>query len=246
MYYILMLVAALWIRPVCAQMDVEILGDEKYPPYSYKEDGKPKGIYVEILESAFKQMPDYVVTIRMVPWKRGLEMVKKGKSPAVFPPYFVMARAAWLDLSVPILEEQVVVFGLAENLSDKVSWSDDFLGSRFGLNTGFSPEALGGAAFAEACREEMINLQEASSRQNLAKLVLKRIDFYLNDRLTNISDFPSLARGITATSNYGHLGYTKEEVGFPYLHRFKAELDSVIVQMQTSGEIAGIVQKHMK
>ena len=72
------LIAILLISaPTLAKQEVLVYGDINYPPYSFEEDGKPKGIYVDILKAAFAHMPDYDVTIKMIPWKRGLEYIRK-------------------------------------------------------------------------------------------------------------------------------------------------------------------------
>ena len=64
--------------PSLSKQEVLVYGDINYPPYSFEDEGQPKGIYVDILRSAFAKMRDYDVTIKMIPWKRGLEYIKKG------------------------------------------------------------------------------------------------------------------------------------------------------------------------
>jgi polar amino acid transport system substrate-binding protein len=241
------LLSAMWIVS-CGSLvaeEITIYGDEGYPPYSYAAENQPKGIYVEILRSAFKQMPDYTVTIKMVPWKRALDYIKKGEGMAVFPPYHVEGRASWMDLSEPILEEQVVVFGTSEKLRGKRFWPDDFYGSRIAMNTGFDLAALGGPIFARACASGRIKLREANtSDQNLRKLEMGRVDFYLNDQLTDVSAYPSVAKGLVTASNHGHLGYTRHVSKFPVLKRFRTAFDSVIVKMQAAGEIDAIAESY--
>jgi polar amino acid transport system substrate-binding protein len=137
-------------------------------------------------------MDAYDVTINMVPWKRGLLYVERGKVAALFPPYFAEDRVPWMVFSEPILEEQIVIFGNSTNLKGKTKWPEDFYGFRFGMNTGFNPTALGGIGFADACKTGEIELQEANSTVlNLKKLQADRIEFYLNDRFTDISSYPS-------------------------------------------------------
>ena len=159
------IMASMFVMPshVWSKQQVVIYGDRNYPPYSYLEDGKASGIYVEILTAAFAQMERYEVTISMVPWKRGLDAVKDGKAIALFPPYRTKDRLLWMDLSEPILAEQVVVFGKSENLVGKTQWPEDFFGFKFGLNLGFDHTALGGEKFDEACKSGNISLQEANS-----------------------------------------------------------------------------------
>ena len=75
-------------------------------------------------------MPDYDVTINVMPWKRGLDAVRNGKAAAIFPPYRTEDRLHWMYLSEPILEEQIVVFGKAESFEGKTEWPDDFFWGR--------------------------------------------------------------------------------------------------------------------
>ena len=94
------------------------------------------------------------------------------------------------------------------------------------MNRGFNPTALGGVKFADACRSGKIRLLEANStEQNLKKLEVDRIEFYLNDRLTDISSYPSIERGIIITTNYGHLGFTKENEEFQFLPDFRKKFN---------------------
>ena len=125
------------------QQQVVIYGDINYPPYSFAEEGQPRGIYTDVLRSVFARMPGYDVTIKMIPWKRGLQYVQDGHGVALFPPYYVKEREPWMMLSEPILEEQVVPFGNEENLEGKSDWPGDFFGHRIGLNGGYDVGAMG-------------------------------------------------------------------------------------------------------
>ena len=149
--------------------------------------------------------------------------------------------------SEPILEEQVVIFGKAETLVERKKWPEDFLGLRAGMNSGFSLTALGGDRFAQACRSGEIDLQEVNStEQNLKKLSLGRIHFYLNDRLTDIGKFPSVQRGMVTASNNGHLGFTRVDGDYPYLQDFKKSFAATIREMKDPGEIDRIVKDYLK
>jgi polar amino acid transport system substrate-binding protein len=231
----------------CAKQQVTIYGDDAYPPYSYQENNRPKGIYVEILKHAFSEMPDYEVTIKMTHWNLGLSCIKRGECMALFPPYSVENRFPWMQLSEPILKEEIVVFGKIEKLKGKTKWPQDFLGSQIGLNKGFSFDALGGNGFVEACKSGKIFVQEARNNEyNLKKLEKGRIDFYLNDRLIDTSKHPSIVRGLVTKTNYGHLGFTRNDKNFNYLFNFKKQFDSIIQKMKSSNQIEKIIAKYLK
>lgn len=121
------------------------------------------------------------------------------------------------------------------------------MGMRVGMNSGFSLTALGSSEFAQACKTEAIELQEVNStEQNLKKLSMGRIHFYLNDRLTDISKFPDIQRGMVTASNNGHLGFTREGQDYPYLADFKNRFDATIRRMKDAGEIGKIVERYLK
>jgi len=234
-------------NPIFAKQQVIIYGDDNYPPYSYKENGVAKGIYVDILKKAFSQIKNYNVTIKMVPWKRGLNYIKTGKGIAIFPPYFIDKRTTWMLYSEPILQEQVVVFGTAEKLKGKVKWPEDFYGFTFGINRGFALSGLGGKKLEKAVKDGKIKIQEANSNKlNFKKLENNRIDFYLNDKKINISQFPSIKRGIFTVSNWGHLGFTKKDKNFVFLSDFQKKFNQEIKKMKESNAIKKIVETYMK
>ena len=231
---------------VFAKQQVIIYGDRNYPPYSYVKDGKPKGIYVEILESAFSKMSDYDVTIKMLPWKRGIEYVKQGKAVALFPPYYTEKRVPWMHYSEPILKEHIIVFGKSANIEGKTKWPEDFYGYMIGLNRGFNPYSMGGDKFGDACKTGKIRIDEANStEQNLKKLEMDRIEFYINDKLINISSYPLIKRGVIANTNYGYLGFTKKGENYKFLPDFKKKFDQIIRKMKASKEIEKIADNYV-
>lgn len=242
-----MVVCLLSQSVVFAKEQVIIYGDNNYPPYSYEDNGMPKGIYVDVLNSAFSNMSDYNVTIKMLPWKRGLHYIKTGKGLALFPPYYADKRDPWMLFSEPILKEQVVVFGKSENLKGKTKWPEDFYGSKIGMNMGFNPFSMGGDAFGEACKAKKIKIEEANNNeQNFKKLERNRIDFYINDKMIDISPYPSIKRGIVAKTNYGYLGFTKKNENYNYKTDFIKKFNQNIKKMKKSGEIQKIIDKYMK
>jgi len=230
-----------------ARQKVEVYGDDNYRPYSYIENGKPQGIYVDVLKLAFSRMPDYQVTIKMLPWKRGIKYIKEGKGFALFPPYYTEKRDSWMLFSETILKEQVVVFGLPEALLGRTKWPEDYYGTKIGLTRGYNPYSMGGFEFGEAVRLGHITIEEATnSDSNLRKLVRGRIDFYINDQMIDTRPYPSVRRGIVANTNYGYLGFTKQEQNYPHLKHFKRQFDAVIRQMKSEGIIDLIIEHHKK
>ncbi len=232
---------------VFAKQSVTLYGDVSYPPYCFKNNGAAAGIYVDVLKEAFKTMPGYEVEIKLIPWKRALALVKAGDGFGVFPPYRIKERESWLNFSEPIIDEQVLVFGTAENLAGKNKWPDDFMGTKFGLNRGFNPISMGGKAFNTAGKTGKLTIIEANtSEQNLNKLNGGRIDFYLYDRMIDISAYPNIKRGMVVQSNSGYVGFTRKVAQYPYADDFKQKLDKAIKDLKASGKIKAIIKKHKK
>ncbi len=229
-----------------ARQSVVIYGDDNYPPYSYLELGEPKGIYVDILQLIFSDMAEFDVTIRMVPWKRGLRYIEQGKGFALFPPYYTAKRDPWMLFSESILKEEVVVFGKASKLVGRDNWPEDFHGTVVGLNRGYNPFSMGGDQFGEAVKSGKVRIEEATNGiANLNKLSKGRIDFYINDRLIDISAYPDIKRGVTANTNDGYLGFTKIDTDYPYLTDFKAQFDQAIRRLKQTDKIEKIVQSYL-
>ncbi|MFO7750908.1 MAG: transporter substrate-binding domain-containing protein [Desulfobacteraceae bacterium] len=63
-----------------------------YYPTMYKSEGEVKGCAVDIVKEAFRRMGQEI-TIRMVPMKRGQNMVKKGTADGMFTLYKTPKRA---------------------------------------------------------------------------------------------------------------------------------------------------------
>ncbi|SLM31235.1 conserved exported hypothetical protein [Desulfamplus magnetovallimortis] len=230
-----------------AKQQLTVYGDANYPPYSYEENGQPKGVYVDILTEAFSRMEAYDVTIEMRPWKRGIHMIKAGKVLALFPPYFNEERTLWMNYSEPILQEELIIFAKAEKLEGKSIWPDDFYGSKVGLNRGFDPISMAGEKFSQAIEAGKIELEEADNNEmNLKKLEAGRLDYYINDKLIDITAYPSITRGMTTNHNFGYLGFTRKYENFPYISDFKNEFDQIIKEMKAKGEIDKILQQYLK
>ena len=85
----------LWANAVAADAPTKItvIGDQSYPPFSFLDEGKPSGIYVDILTKVFAQLPEYDIDIMMMPWRRGLAEIKNSRALAIFPPYYFPKRA---------------------------------------------------------------------------------------------------------------------------------------------------------
>jgi len=227
--------------------NVKIYGDKNYPPYSYLENGKNKGIYVEVVEKAFKKMKGFNVVIELGLWGDVFTKVKKGRGVGIFPPFYKKERESILIYSEPLVQEQVVVFGTTRKLKGKTKWPEDFYDQNIGVNSGFGYDSMGGKAFLKAYNDGKLEISESrNNKLNLEKVNSNRLDFYINDKLIDISDYPKIKRGPVAVSNYGYLCFTKNIERYKFIPKFKKQFDYIIQEMKDNGEIEDIIKKYIK
>jgi len=242
-----------------ADTEVAVYADESYPPYSYKEDGEIRGIYTEILRKAFSRMEGYTVRIKAVPWKNGLKKLEKGDGFALYPPYYLNRERPYIwPYSLPILEEKVVLFCTQDVLaSPRPEWPEDYYGLTIGNNAGFQ---FGGDKFWKAVKEGKIKVDEVKGNEkNLLKLGLRRVDCYMNDRLSVLWELKRLkaagkydeggkhakiSEGVTISIEQGFLGFTDRDNGkFSYKDDFVKKFNRVIYEMRKTGELQKMVRE---
>jgi polar amino acid transport system substrate-binding protein len=245
-----------------ARTAVTIYGDDNYPPYSYMENGRQKGIYYELLQAAFARMPEYAVTIQLVPWKRGLVQLENGQGFALFPPYKLQAERPYIEpYSVPFYEENVVVVcrnGIPQNTPDAV-WPDDYRGLLFGINIGFH---MGLTSFWQEVRAGRIDVDfSPGTTCSIKKLVQGRIDCYLNDKLAILFEYrrgippspppdagqkPPFSFGPVIATFAAHLGYSADNRLYPFKEDFARQLDIILIDMQKQGDMDRLIRKYLK
>ena len=238
------------------KINLSIIGDRNYAPYSYEEDNIAKGLYVDILTTVFDQLGDYHVNLSMEPWKRGLSMIKEGTNLAIFPPYYWPEKRAYISVySEPIYKEQVVsICHKSLVTSHSMQWPADYIGLKIGTNRGFlSP----GAEFFELVKAGKIDLVETQNSERAIRLLsLKRIDCYVNSKLTinwtinkliKSTAYKSLADDLLYASviseNNAYIGYSKRYLEqHPAQIDFIEEVDHIIRKMREEGVLGKILK----
>lgn len=241
-------------------IEVTILCDNGYPPYSYGEDGEAKGLYSDILRAAFARMPAYRVSIRPVPWRRGLAELERGTSFALYPPYYRPLERPYMDYSRPLLAEKVVVYlnpGTARSHAI-ADFPGAYLGLNIGMNDGFS--VVQNPLFEQMRERGQLMVSHArDNRSNLLKLSRERIDAYINDRLSILWTLQqlqqrgelqaeianALVEGPTLSVEHGHLGITNRDQGrFAFKADFMRSLDAALVELERTGVIATLTANY--
>ena len=246
-----------------AAIAVTVYADEGYPPYSYDDNGKPAGIYHDIVKAAAAHMAGYQVTIVTLPWKRGMALIAHGNGFALYPPYMNVKDEPWTwPYSLPLFDEHVVAMCRKDVVAGKgtMHWPRDFYGLTIGNNAGF---IVGGAEFDQAVASGKIHIEEGrDNRTNILKLGLKRIDCYINDRVSILwtkqqlvrdglyqegTTHAELVEAAVVGTESGFLGFTDRDNGkYPYKDDFVKQFDTVIYQMKRRGEIDRIAADFLR
>lgn len=243
-----------------APIEVVILCDAAYPPYSYAEGDEARGIYTDILRVAFTRMPDYRVHIRPVPWARGLRELSRGRALAIYPPYRRPDERPWMDYSRPILRETLVVFVRAEvaRTLEPEHFPQAYGGLRIGQNRGFI-NIVDQDYQVMLAKGELRQIYSKDNRTNLAMLYRGRLDAYINDRRAVLWELEQMRRdgvfeksalnwvveGPWLSGEEGYLGYTRVNTStYPYKDDFKKRLDAVLLDLEREGVIYRIVRNY--
>lgn len=234
-------------------IELHIVGDDAYPPFSYQSDGEPKGLYVDILQAAFQKMPGYDVTITMYPYRRALGAVARGYAFAIFPPYRIKEREYIVRYSEPILMEEVYSVCSKPLQSGVTAWPFSHKGLSFAVNQGFQ---IGGEKFRTLVADGAIQVSRvASACEGLRMVLYGNCDCYINARLSIEwaakqcgYDYDALRNRLKSwkrvSGETGHLGYG-DSLGNPDLEAFMDQFDNVIRKMKQSGEIKRLVLEFM-
>ncbi|MBC7917267.1 MAG: transporter substrate-binding domain-containing protein [Rhodoferax sp.] len=171
---------ALCLLPHFAWTAPLVLVTANYPPYCMEEDGKAKGVAVELVKEAFSRMHQDI-TIVFVPLPRAIEMVKSGQADAIFPFAMRQDRKQFFHYTTEkLLSDPGALFVRADS-------TINFDGDYAKLNSysiGMQRGTYQGDAFMQAIQTYHLKIDEAvDQEQNVRKLVAKRFDIAVGPRL---------------------------------------------------------------
>ncbi|RXE99029.1 transporter substrate-binding domain-containing protein [Pseudoalteromonas sp. PS5] len=232
---------------LAAPIAVTILVDDAYPPYSYQINGELYGIYVDIVKQAARILSEeYSITLRAMPWKRGLSSMASAEAMALMPPYIHIKKRPYIwPYSVPLQEEVVVAFCNKGVTLKKLPHIKPEQAINVGINAGYM---ILDEDLMEAQKLGLIKLWEnKSTNSNIEKLSRGRIDCYVNDRLSTLLGInkTSLASSQLSSGNIiedkvimrrtAHIGYLKGfEEKYPHKQHFILQMDNALRQVLQS------------
>jgi polar amino acid transport system substrate-binding protein len=239
--------------------EVTILADNAYPPYSFVEDGKAKGIYVDIIKEAAKRLvPYYKIKLITYPWKRALHEIKKGTAFAIIPPYQHISKRPYIwPYSLQILKEEVIAFcnkdiDLLAHIN--ASSAKDSPPIIIGINAGYL--LLNKKLEQAKLANKIVFSENRSTQSNIMKLISNRIDCYLNDKYSTYHEFARIKKegainvdGIKESFlimiQTGHIGYTNAPL-HPFLYKddFVLRMDEALSQLKSSDTYQNIIDRY--
>ncbi len=242
---------------------VTLLADDSYPPYSFVKNGQLKGIYVELIKAAAQALkPYYEVKLAAIPWKRGLFKLENGMALALFPPYkhFEERPFMW-PYSVALLSETVVAFCQSDvDLSYHLNKKNNAVIAplNIGINAGYY---ILNKALIAAKQKGTINVWEnKDTRSNVLKLLSKRVDCYLNDRISTLWElnqlkqefknehisFDDINEALIVMTQTSHIGYTNSENHkFVFKEDFIKRMDEALTHLQSTDKYQKILAKYL-
>ncbi|RSD29157.1 substrate-binding periplasmic protein [Vibrio pectenicida] len=255
-FFLLCNINVLLAKPI----SVTLFSTNDFPPYSYSINGEAKGIYPDIVRHVAKSMPNFDVTIKPVPWNRGLMLLESGNGFGFMPPYYLPDVRPYINpYSVPLFEETVAVYchiDVARKLSDPIIWPETFYGLRVGINSGYN---LGDQAFWQAQERGDIKVREAKDPEaNILMMREKRNDCYLHISLstnwtlrqmqnkTEIANSDWMVMVKEVSSQFGYIGYTSIADGFPFKKQFIDMFNSEFLKQRESGTLDNVIAPYLE
>lgn len=241
----------LTVTTATAKQEVVVYCDDGYPPYAYEENGMAKGIYVKILETAFRRMEDYTVKIEPVPWKRGLNLMETGKGFALFPPYYRPDERPYLDHAVSLMFEEIAIIAReGVNITSLSKWPEDFEGLTMGLNEGFA------VINVKEIPDSIVIDYSPNNRTAMMKLAFSRIDFYVNDKMAILDSkakieaeerkLPGFRWGPVLQKEEAFVVFSNtNDEAYPYKQDFIDKLNLILEGMKQNGEFFMLIEESL-
>lgn len=243
---------------------VTIYVDADYRPFSFDENGNAKGMYVDILETAFSRLPGFAVSLRPVPWRRGKYIMENGQGLGLAPAFFHGHDWDYLyPYSHPFYTETIVSICTSETLNaPRPDWPRDYIGLEVANIAGF--DGWGGSEFHDLARKnEIVYVEARGSREIILMLAKRHVDCIMmeekafeysfrkleQDGLYDPDKDAVLQKAAVIGSDPVYIGYSKPAIlnnKYPFHFTFRQALDSEIYRMIKSGEIEKIMDAYQE
>lgn len=205
----------------------------EYPPLeSAGTSGKPTGIAVDIVGKVFSKL-GHKVDVEVLPWARGLDLVKSGERDCIFTAYRTPEREGFLDFSNEVLAPQAVYLYVKKGSKFKFDGNLELLKP---LRVGVVNQISYGSKF-EKIKPELKVSEVQSLAQNFMKLTTDRVDVVPSNLYTAIAAFEGEAKNLAPDIEQlpvpvetlpSFIAFTKKKDLKPLRDKFDVELKAMI------------------
>lgn len=215
------------LESTLAKQQVFVVTDS-WAPYVYEENGEIKGSDYETMMAVFDLM-GVAVDFKILPWKRCIDYVAKSQADAILDISKNEARLKIMYFpETPMSESQSVLFYKKGEIY-KINRLKDLAGLKVGTIDGYEYNA----DFLNA--DYFIKEPVQTEEQNVNKLLLKRIDFFIANKNVGLfqlkkmnvqHEIDYLSKPISGGSNYLAFSLQEEDIALAksfsnHLKRFK-------------------------
>jgi polar amino acid transport system substrate-binding protein len=244
---------------VAQPIEVELLVDKNFEPYSYLENGNVTGIYADLVEAAFSLMPDFNVKLTAVNWNEGKKRIENGETLGLVGVYFHGHDWPYMyPYSIAFGQETVITICHEKVLGQKrEQWPQDYKGLLVGNIEGYdgwldnqvrSENNTKYVNFLEVPNINIALQMVGTGNLDCALFESTAFDFAKSQqveagKLREQFTTPIMASQIS--SNPVHLGYSRKAIienKFPYAFEFQQAFDIAIFQLERSGK-ADLIRK---
>lgn len=219
----------------------------EYPPYEYTEEGKLKGLAVEVIKRTFKEMKQ-PITIEVLPWARAMRYIKNGNRDAVFTAFKTPQRERFADFSNQVLMQQAV--SLFVRKDSKIEYDGD-LKKLTPYSLGVVREISYGLILDSAIKDKSFRRVEEANEgtQNFGLLLNQRVDMVASTKfggyhilrlLKRKDDVKELPVSIQKLPSY--IAFSKVRK----LTKIRDQFDSALSRLKASGEYQKIIDDYFK
>jgi polar amino acid transport system substrate-binding protein len=247
-YIFLMGMSVLFNSTLGYAEEIVIFGNEYKPPKYYLENGKPKGILIDIMRYVEEQT-NYTFDINLYPWARAYHLANLGDG-GIIGLSMTKERLAIFDYSAPMYYDDIVLV-VVKGQEFAFETLEDLAGKVIGVNRGASY----GDEF-ERGKKDIFRVNEDNNPVARLKMILaRRIDAALigpgkaglqevissdPELMRRSGEFAVLPKPFKRDPNY--LGFAKTMK----MQDFISEFNRLLQQGYQDGTIQGIINRYGK
>jgi len=229
-----------------------IVGDDDYPPFSYSDENKQiSGIDIELIQEMAKRL-EIQINIKLVPWKRLLQMTRTGDTVGSFSLFKTPERESFSLFTHPI---HYSTFKLFTTPKTGLHYSNvkDLYGKRIGIEAGF---VISDEFDKASTRGDIALIQIFSFDDAFRRLLMGGIDAFVGNDLVvqhklkheyrskkNMSNIIALPQPLKQARG-AYLVLSKE---FPLEDKllWQTKFTETLKTMEKNGTTQAIIQKHI-